>query len=278
MRRALACAALVLAGCSAAAPERFPGWVEAEDRLLGPLEGGRVAAVFVQEGARVAAGAELFALDATGLVREREALAGRLTAARRRRQALAAELALARTEARRAEALARDSAAARAALDRARARVKALAARIEAQQAEIAALEARQRALDWRIGQMRVRAPAAGEVVQVLRRPGEVVRPGEPVVRLRPLGARKVIAFLPARLAKKLRAGMRLPVVMPGAAPERVVLPVRFIATRPEFTPPVLYDERHRDKLLFRVELGPVPARVSWPVGMPVSVRWPPSP
>ncbi len=269
---------VVLAGCSAPQPARFSGWVEAEDRLIGALQAGRIARVAVQEGAHVQQGALLFALDATGLVRELEALQARLAAARKEHEALAAELALARREARRTKALAKQSAAAQAALDRAHARAKALAARLAAQTARIHALQAQEQALRWRLAEMQVRAPVAGEIVEVLHHAGEVVRPGEPVVRLRPVGARKVIAFLPARLTKKLRTGMRLRVVMPGATPERLTLPVHFIATRPEFTPPVLYDERHREKLLFRVELGPVPAKVSWPVGMPVGVQWPPLP
>lgn len=51
-----------------------------------------------------------------------------------------------------------------------------------------------------------MRSPARGQIVQVLRRPGETVLPGDPVMTLSPKGAERIVAYLSEREARAVTA------------------------------------------------------------------------
>ncbi len=255
MRRALWACVCVLAACRGEAPNAWPGWIEADERWLASELGGKVVAVEVEEGAHVAKGAELVRLDAALLAAEQRAVAARIEAAKAQIRALKAQKALADAELARAERLARAEASSKEAWDRARAQAKVLAAQIAAARHELRALEARRAELAARMDKLVVRAPRSGIVEEVLKRPGEVARPGEALVRFWPDDAIKIIAFVPVAALDGIHRGAVLSVRSEGKAFRARVVRVE---DAPVYAPPVLYTGKHAETLRYRVELVPV--------------------
>jgi len=97
------------------------------------------------------------------------------------------------------------------------------------------------------------KAPAAGTIEQIFHRPGEVVAAGAPIVALLPPANMKVRFFAPESMLAQFPVGARVLIHCDGCgadAPARV----SFVATQPQFTPPVIYSLDEREKLVYLVE------------------------
>lgn len=107
------------------------------------------------------------------------------------------------------------------------------------------------KALDLRIESYDLRAWVDGEVSWIYRRPGEVIPAGSPVLQVRPIGTREVIAFVPPARAARLEQGARATVrrasgqvvhgelVSVGAGPQPIPAPLWRTAGAPEYGVPV---------------------------------------
>jgi HlyD family secretion protein len=220
---------------------QFQGWVEAYLVFVSPDEAGRVEALSVREGDAVAAGAPLFALDADlqkAAVAENEAAV------------INAQLAYER-----AKALLKGSVGTQKAFDDAEAALRTAQARLNSAKTK---LERR-----------RIAAPAAGTIQEVYFREGEMVQPGRPIVSLLPPGNVRV-RFVPQAELPRIKIGDRIAVGCDGCAGD-LAARVSFISVQAEFTPPVIYSQEERARLVFRIEAVPErPAELR--VGQPVSV------
>lgn len=301
----------VLAACSGKRDDVFTGYAEADLVYISSPGPGTLERLDVARGTRVEADAPLFALDTESERIERNAAQARTQRAQSQvrdlnkgkrppelrviqEQLAQAEAALevSTQELKRNEALVAQGFVAaikldelRAARDRDQARVAELhaqmvVAKTAARPDEIAAAEATRRAADydlaqahWREQQKVRRAPQAALVYDVLYRVGEWVPAGTPVVALQPDSALKIRFFVPqARLAEfKLEA--RIQVGCDGC-PSGLTAIVSFVAPQAEFTPPVIYSNESRDKLVFLVEARPdETTRRALKPGQPVDVR-----
>lgn len=287
----------LLAGCGDKPPDGWTGYAEAELVYIAPPVAGRLTTLAVRSGEAVAAGQALFELDATPeLAADAEALA-RAQSARAQAQDTdkgrrAPEVAVTRAQldqARAAERLAGIDLArqqqlltqgfvaksrvddAMTTLTRARARVAELeaaltVAQLPAREDERSAARALADAAQsgraqtaWRVEQKRQSAPMPARVQDVFMRPGEWVAAGQPVLALLPPANRKARFYVPQSAVGglKLDATVQLRCDGCGAAiPARI----SFIAAGPEYTPPVIYSNQQRDKLVFLVEARPLKA------------------
>jgi HlyD family secretion protein len=293
-----------------AADGAFLGYVEGETLYIGPNEGERLQSLAVAAGATVKAGDPLFSMTTTLLERQRaeatarisqsEAQAANLQAAMNRPQQIAvlqaaleraeAALVLSNADYARQQALYAKRDVSRATLDRAemaRARDEAgvkearrqveaaqLASRtheIDASEASIRQARAQLQGLDIRINRQNVVAPAAGVVQDVFFRPGEIVNAGQPVVALLPPENRKVRFYVSEPRLTTVRPGARVAVSCDGC-PAGLYGRVSFIAGRQEYTPPVIFSDVEREKLVFKAEARLEGAARALPLGMPVKI------
>lgn len=308
---ALTLALLALAGCTRVDPDRFSGYAEADLVYVAPAISGRVQTLAVDRGARVERGAKLFQLDPDPEAFERAAAAARveraaaqasnlrkgkrvdeLRAIEQQLEQARAALAFSTQELTRAEALVKQGFISPNQLDglrSARARDAARVAEVQAQLAtardaarpdEIAAADADQRAaqsdlasMRWREDQTRGISSVGGVVQDVMYRPGEWVQQGMPVVALLPDGAVKVRFFVPQETLSRLHVDDTVAVTCDGC-PAGMTARVSFIASQAEYTPPVIYSNESRAKLVFMAEARPdaAAAKVLKP-GQPVDVR-----
>jgi HlyD family secretion protein len=295
-----------------AAPVEWQGYAEADFVKVGPTLSGLLTSLLVERGATVARGAPLFeqddvadraALDqAERQLRQAEAQLANLQAAGKPTEIAQAEANLADAQAardklsadlQRTENLLRTGTAStqlaeqqRADLRSATAKVQGLGAalaqlrnpmgrepEIKAQQAAAAAARAAVAMAQWRLDQRHVAAPAAGVVADVLARPGETLPAGGPVVSLLPPENIFVRFFAPEPMLAKVHRGDKVRLLC-DACPADLMATISFISPQAEYTPPVIYSESSRAKLVYRVEARPPPERASLlNPGQPIAVR-----
>jgi HlyD family secretion protein len=293
-------------------PASWQGYVEAEYVRVSPTLTGRITGIAVKRGDQVAAGAALFAQDDADDKASRDAAAGKLaetearlanlqTASRDTEVAQAdADLAdLIATKDRIAKDLARNEellrtgAASRQIVDQqhadlasATARVNAASAKLEqmrsptgrqyeiaAQSAMVTQARAALAQAEWQLNQRQVFAPAAALVADTFARPGETINAGVPVVSLLPPQNILVRFFVPETEVAAVHVGDKLSIGCDACAPG-LTATITFVAPQPEYTPPVIYSETNREKLVFLIEAHPPPDQaVQLKPGQPVDVR-----
>ena len=104
-------------------------------------------------------------------------------------------------------------------------------------------------------------------------RAGEWVAAGQPVVSLLPPGATKARFFVPESELGAIAIGQAVSVACDGCSAP-VAARISFISTQAEYTPPVIYSNSQRARLVFMVEARPDPkdaARLR--PGQPIDVR-----
>jgi len=114
-------------------------------------------------------------------------------------------------------------------------------------------------------------APATGTVEEVYFRPGEVVKEGQAVIALLPPGNLKVRFFVAEPVRASLHTGQTVKVSCDGCKGE-LTATISFIAREAEFTPPVIFSQEQRQKLVFLVEARPSGEAAKLTAGQPVSV------
>ncbi len=292
-------------------PSAFLGYVEGDVLYIGPVEGERIASLFVETGQHVEMGAPLFRMDTSLLRRQRAEAAARigqmeaqlanLQAALNRPQQIAvleaavaraqSALDLSRSDYQRQKALYEHGHTPKATLDRAEMALKRdeaslaeakrqiEAARLTGRSQEIEAAEAALRQaraardqLDLRINRQDVKAPAAGVVQDIFFREGETVNAGQAVIALLPPGNRKARFYVPQARLDAVRLGDFVQVRCDGC-PAGILGRVFYVSGREEYTPPVIFSDEERQKLVFKVEARLEGAGRELPLGLPISVR-----
>jgi HlyD family secretion protein len=296
----------------ASSPPAWQGYVDAEYVRVSPTLTGRITSVAVARGDQVTAGAPLFTQDDADDVAARDAAAGKLSEAQARLANLETrsrdtEIAQARADLadlvatrdriardlQRNQELLRSGAASQQTVDQQRADLSSAAARVQAAQARLDQMEsptgreyeiAAQRAMveqakaglaqaQWRVDQRHVTAPVAALVSDTDARPGETINAGSPVVELLPPQNVLVRFFVPETQLATLHVGDRLAISCDGCAPG-LTASITFIAPQPEYTPPVIYSESNREKLVYLVEAHPpLDQAMQLKPGQPVDVR-----
>lgn len=234
--------ALVLfASCGRNDTQSFQGWIEANLIFVGPDESGRIEKMEVREGDVLAKGAPIFFLEADLQKADEIAASAALENAR---------LAFAR-----AEQLAKTNAGTQKAFDDAQAALREAQAKFNSAQT--------------RLARRSVVSPVEGVVQQVYFREGELVVAGRPIVAILPPGNVKVRFYVAQALLPRVAIGDLVDVHCDGCGAQKAK--ISFIAKQAEYTPPVIYSEQERSKLVFLVEALPEkPAELR--VGQPVNV------
>ena len=246
-RLAIAVSLLFLAACRNG-DTAMQGWVEADLVFVGPDEQGRVETLSVREGDKVEKGAPVFTVDDD--LQQADLRAAEAT------------LANAKQAFTRAETLLKNKTGTQATFDQTQAAM---------QQAESAL-----RSAQTRLGRRKLASPVSGTVQQVYYRPGELVPAGRPVISLLPPGNIKVRFYVSETILPQISYGDEVSVSCDGCA-SNLKAKVSFISRTSEYTPPVIYSQEERSKLVFLIEARPEQPD-ALRVGQPVSVALVPKP
>jgi len=295
---ALACLlALSLTTCGEEEKNRFQGYVEGEYVYVATSEAGRLDKLMVNRGQTVEANMPLFELEhknETAEVEQAKAQLEDLKTGKRKEEldVLRDQLAqaitagdLAATQVARDEKQYKVSAISKAQLDNSRSAYTSAKAHVEelrnqlktgelpSRIEQIRAAEAALAQAEWKLSQKSASAAQAAFVFDTLFVEGEWVPAGTPVVSLLPPGNIKVRFFVPEETVGKLKAEQAATVHCDGCAKD-VSVRITYISPEPEFTPPVIYSNETRSKLVFMIEARPKAedATLLHP-GQPVEVR-----
>jgi len=289
----------------------FLGYVEGDLRYIGPVESERLQSLAVDSGSLAEAGAPLFAMEtplldaqraeAAARIMQMEAQLQNLQAALSRPQQIAvleagvrraeAQLKLSRLTYDRQKTLYAQRDVAKATLDNAEmalsrdeaslteakrqvdaARLTGRSQEIEGAQAALRQARAQLGQLDIRIARQKVLAPAAGVVQEVFFRPGEMVNAGQPVLSLLPPEGRKARFYVPQAKLAGVKLGGQVGVACDGC-PEKLTARVFYVSGQEEFTPPVIFSDAEREKLVFKIEARMEGAARELPIGLPLRIR-----
>jgi HlyD family secretion protein len=226
---------LLLAACGKDAGPSYQGYVEGEWLHLSSPQGGYLETLNVARGDHPARGNRAFMLSGDQNATRNAALEEQLRAAE-------ATLKYASAQLQRQEKLEKENFAS--------------AAHTEELLSMKAQAAAQVRVLREQLSNKTVLIPAQGEVTDIYYRPGEWVPPGQPVLSLLPDDKRRIRFFVPESIVATLHSGQTAEASCDGCATP-VALTINFIATQAEYTPPVIYSQGSREKLVFRIEAVP---------------------
>ena len=291
-------------------PPGYLGYVEGETSLIAPPIAGRLIERPVERGQVVKKGDRLFVIDpvmAKAEVARAEAMLAEANARyenmltgkrqeeqdviRGQRREVEASIALAETELKRQSQLLERSITTRQAYDQAESQVRQLKSRAAslAAQERVGDLAARPDEIDAAkamIGQNRASLeqaqkrlddlmPAAPEdalVENTFFSVGEWVAAGTPVLSLLPSHRVKLRFFVPEEDVARARMGKPVRFTCDGC-PADLKATIIYVSPRAEFTPPVIYSQGARSKLVFLIEARPEAAQSPLSPGLPVTVQ-----
>ncbi len=302
---------LTLVACSEPGAPAWSGYAEGDFVYIASPLAGRLDSIAVQAGQNVTKNALLFTLDAEAERAASDEAAARLASARaqaantekgRRSDEIAvteaqleqaqANAAWTRSELARQQHLVAQGFISKSRLDdatttasQAQAHVEELAAALRvarlparvderlATQASATAANEVLRQSKWREGQKQQTAPLDALVSDVFFRAGEYVPAGQAVLSLLPPQNVKARFFVPQAELAKVAPGQAVELLCDGC-PAPVAARITRIATQAEYTPPVIYSNAQRSKLVFMVEALPdSPASAHLHPGQPLDVR-----
>ncbi len=290
----------------------WQGYADADFVKIGPTQQGMLTAVFVARGDQVEAGKPLFEQDETSDHAARDQAERQLDQAMRQLANLQAPGR--QTEIQQAEANLADAQAARDklqtdlkrtetlvpsgyapvqtrdqqrsdllsstakvhGLEAALAQMRSSTGRDDEIKAQMASVEAARAAVamaDWRLAQRHVAAPAAGVIADVLARSGETLAAGAPVVSLLPPGNIFIRFFVPEAMLARVHRGDHVALLCDNC-PVGLTGTINYIAPQAEYTPPLIYSDQSRAKLVYLIEAWPSAGQTSiFNPGQPVTVR-----
>jgi HlyD family secretion protein len=302
---------LLASACQPPPTPSWSGYLEGDYVYIAAPIAGTLNRLQVQAGELVERGAPLFELDASNESAARaqaEALLGsaqaqvaniakgrrddELAVTRAQLAQAQARQALAQVELRRQQDLFAQGFIAPARLDDARTaltqadarvaelraalRVARLPARRDERSAASAQAEAASQVVSqtrWREQQKQQTAPVAARVSETYFRQGEWVPAGQPVLALLPAGAVKARFFVPETEIATLAPGQAVTLHCDGCGAP-IAARITLLASEAEYTPPVIYSNAQRAKLVFRVEARPALADAArLRPGQPIEVR-----
>ena len=290
----------------------WQGYAEADYVKAAPVEQGLLTAISVARGDQIAAGAALFTQDDTHERAARDQAARQLAQSEQQLANLEAAskptevaqadanltdarstLARARADLQRDEELLKTGYATAQTVDQRRADYRSAEARaqhaeaalaqarapmgrereIEAQRAAVAAAQAAVAMAEWRLAQRTVSAPVGGRIADVLAQPGETMAAGAQIVSILPPENIFVRFFVPETALSGLHRGDPVSLGCDGCQPG-LVGTISFISPTAEYTPPVIFSEATRAKLVYQIEARPRPDQAAlFNPGQPIDVR-----
>lgn len=125
----------------------------------------------------------------------------------------------------------------------------------------------------WDFQQTMIIAPVSARVYDIIYRDGERPAANSPIISLLPPDNIKVRFFIPESMLGNFKVGTKVRLLCAGCANNSPGV-INYISHEAEFTPPVIYSTKRREKLIFMAEA--VPSReqaVRMKIGQPFDVE-----
>jgi HlyD family secretion protein len=153
---------------------------------------------------------------------------------------------------------------------------------LQASQEEANMAQAQLAQAQWRLDQKNLVFHAANKarVEDIFFRIGEWVPAGSPIIKLQTVEQIKARFFVPEALLPKIKLGQNITLSCDGCPKESnkskaLFAKISFISNRAEFTPPVIFSQQTRERLVFMVEATPpIDQAIQFKGGQPIQIQW----
>jgi HlyD family secretion protein len=270
MKRIAIFLVFLLAACGQSGPSPWLGYGEGDNAFIGPPQPGWITHLYVQRGDEVHRGELLFTLDDTHERAARDQAAATLAQMKATLTQQQANLDYNAKQLSRQSGLARANAGTPTNLDLAQSNFRQSGAQISQAQSQIDQQQAALAAAEYALAQRRVVAQTDGRVEDIYYREGEYVAATIPVLSVLPPNNVYVRFFVPEPELSSVHLGEAVTIGCDGCKP--IDATITFIAQQEEFTPPVIFSEDNRGKLVFKLEAR-APGGLKINPGQPVTVR-----
>ena len=270
MRRISVLLFLLLCACGRTDNTVWLGYGEGDNAFIGAPQPGWITHVYVQRGQDVHRGDLLYTLDDTHERAARDQAAATLAQMKATLAQQQANRDYTRKQLTRQSGLARANAGTPTNLDLAQSNYRQSNAQIAQANSQIAQQEAALQSAEYALAQRHVVAQTDGRVQDIYYREGEYVAASIPVLSVLPPRNIYVRFFVPETQLGNVHIGERVQIRCDGCKP--IDATISFIAQQEEFTPPVIFSEANRSKLVFKLEAR-APGGLKINPGQPVDVR-----
>jgi HlyD family secretion protein len=125
----------------------------------------------------------------------------------------------------------------------------------------------------WEWSQSKLIAPISSQVTDIIYSEGESIRAGKPIISLLPENKIKVRFFVPEHLLGTIKTNMKVAFKCSGCGEELFGI-IRYISPQAEYTPPVIYSNESKSKLVYMIEAEQEEkSNATIKVGQPINVR-----
>jgi len=301
---------LFIAGCSKQQQTSYQGYIEGDFVFVSSNMSGHIQKLFADKGDSVKMGQPLFELDQEPEASQLESAIQKLDQQQKsledlikgrretiirgieaKRKQVSANLKLADKAVKRRQSLLKSGAIDAESVDEAvsnqlqlqeryvelteslkEAKLGARASKIKAQEAAVASAEAAVKEAKWRLSQKTVNSPISGLVFDDFFEVGEFVPIARPVFSLLAPDQLKVVFYVPEKTFSQIHVSQNIYFSCDNCK-KTYETKISFIAPEAEYTPPVIFSEESRQKLVYRVEALLTPnVAMQLNTGQPVDV------
>lgn len=266
-----------LTACGKEKQRYYPGYVQGKFTYISAYYPGTLKKIHVHPGEQIKQGQPLFSLELYPENTELQAADARVQQALDEKNKYEANYKLQKINNERNKFLFRKNVISREELDTSNDALQNALANKNASNANLIALQAQQNKASWASGQKTVNAPIAGLVFDTYYSEHEKVMEQRPVLSLLPANEIKVIFYVSEPELDGLKLKQEMDLFIDGRE-QPIKAYISFISPQAEYTPPVIYSEDQRQKLVFRIEARPLDLDVSPGIhpGQPLTVKFPP--
>ncbi|MDR3503428.1 MAG: HlyD family efflux transporter periplasmic adaptor subunit [Legionella sp.] len=251
----LACLALV--SCQNNKQVAFPGYIQGKFTYISAYYSGELTQLNVTAGDTIKQGQPLFTLEPSPENTELLAANARVQQARDEQKKHESNYSLQKKNHERNLFLFKKEVISKEELEKSNDDLTAAVANKKAAEANLLEEQAKQSQAQWSSKQKTVTAPVNALVFQTYYSEHEQVAANKPVLSLLTSGSSKVIFYVPEPLLSSIKLNQHVYVARDGQS-ETLKAKITYISPKEEYTPPVIFSDTERNKLVFRVEALPL--------------------
>ncbi len=261
---------LLLVACGRGEDNYWLGYAEGDNAFISAPQPGWVSDMTVERGSDVKPGQALFTLDDIHETALRDQAVATIAQDNAQIAQEESNLVYTATELKRQTGLAREHAGVPSTYDQTLASHQQSQAHIAQLQGQLKQAQAALADANYQLSQRTVVSYIAGHVEDIYFRPGEYAPASTPILSVLPPQNIYVRFFVPETQFAKVKLGERVRITCDSCTP--IDATITFIAQQEEYTPPVIFSEGNREKLVFKLEAR-APGGLKLNPGQPVEVR-----
>jgi HlyD family secretion protein len=250
----------------------YQGYIEGRYTYIAASFPGILQTLTVKRGMTVQKNQALFTLEQEPELSSYNAAQAELSAAQAKVAEAQATLKLAQIAFARRQILLQQGHIEQETLDKAQQDFDLQQAELKAAEENVTALKAKLVQSQWSLQKKTLAAPKAGYILDTYFLPGELVPANKPILAILSPQDINVIFFVGETDLSKLQLGQQIGMTCDSCG-NNLTAKVSYISPKAEFTPPIIYSDERRTKLVYRIEAELNNTATALHPGQPVKIQ-----